>query len=224
MLHSVTALMLQKARDECRQLTREQFDMVVMGKLHALCHRDPLTQKYKAQNSERKRTLTPYHFQGHRVCRDTFVFQHTMSIARIKAIKQHEMENRMCPRCEPRCSLTIQPSCPTLRMLSGTSFSTQRTTPFSFLAGYLATRGMDDLQLLPSSTTKREVWKFYHCTASADSDTKAVGYSLFCTFWRKLTPQVVVTHPTSDLCWICQQNSNVILQAHNRPVEEKSEV
>ena len=93
-----TALMLQEACDECRQLTREQLDMVVMGKLHALCHRDPLTQKNKAQNSERKCTLTPYHFQGHRVCRDTFVFQHTMSIARLKAIKQHEMENRMCPR------------------------------------------------------------------------------------------------------------------------------
>ena len=82
--------------------------MVVMGKLHALCHRDPLTQKNKAQNSERKRTLTPYHFQGHRVCRDTFVFQHTMSIARLKAIKQHEMENRMCP-----CRAKVLPHNPT---------------------------------------------------------------------------------------------------------------
>ena len=49
-------------------------------------------------------------------------------------------------------------------------------------------------------------------------------HSLFCTFWRKLTPQVVVTCPKSDLCWVCQQNSNMILQAHYRPVEEKSEV
>ena len=45
--------MLQEARDECRQLTREQLYMVVMGQLHALCHRDPLTQKNKVQNSER---------------------------------------------------------------------------------------------------------------------------------------------------------------------------
>ena len=200
---------------------REQLDMVVMGKLHALCHRDPLTQKNKTQNSERKRTLTPYHFQGYRVRRDTFVFQllHDSKLSnntrwRIECV--HEVE--------PRCSLTLHPSCPTLRMLSGTSFGMQWTTPFSFLAGYQATRGMDDLQLLPSSTTKREVWKLYHCTASADSDTKAVGYSLFCTFWRKLTPQVVVTCPTSDLCWVCQQNSNMILQADNRPVDEKSEV
>ena len=198
--------------------------MVVMGQLHALCHRDPLIQKNKAQNSRRKCTLTPYHFQGHRLCRDTFVFLHTMSIARLKAIKQHEMENRMCPRGRAKVLPHKQPRCPTLSILSGTFLSTQRTTPFSFPAEYLATRGMDDLQLLPSSTTKREVRKLYHCTASADSDTKAVGYSLFCTFWRKLTPQVVVTCPTSDLCWVCQQNSNMILQVHNRPVEEKSEL
>ena len=49
-----TALMLQEARDERRHLTREQLNMVVMGKLHALCHRDPLTLKNKGQTSEGK--------------------------------------------------------------------------------------------------------------------------------------------------------------------------
>ena len=43
-----TALILQEPHDECQQLTREQLDMVCMGQLHALCHRDSLTQKYKA--------------------------------------------------------------------------------------------------------------------------------------------------------------------------------
>ena len=54
--------------------------------------------------------------------------------------------------------------------------------------------------------------------------TKAVCYSLFCALWKQLTPQVVVTRPLSDLCWMCQQNSTLIMRAHNRPVEEKSEV
>ena len=54
--------------------------------------------------------------------------------------------------------------------------------------------------------------------------TKAVCYSLFCALWKQLTPQVVVTRPMSDLCWMCQQNSTLIMRAHNRPVEEKSEV
>ena len=36
----------------------------------------------------------------------------------------------------------------------------------------------DDIQILPSSTTKQEVWQLYHSTASAGADMKAVGYSL----------------------------------------------
>ena len=35
-----TASMLQEARAECRQLSREQLDLVVMGQLRALCQRD----------------------------------------------------------------------------------------------------------------------------------------------------------------------------------------
>ena len=66
------ASMLQEARAECRQLSREQLDMVVMGQLRALFQRDSLTQRSKALNFERKRT-------------DTFVFLHTMSIARYQA-------------------------------------------------------------------------------------------------------------------------------------------
>ena len=46
----------------------------------------------------------------------------------------------------------------------------------------------------------------------------------FCRLWQQLTPQVVVTKPMSDLCWTYQQNSTLIMRAHNRPVEEKSEV
>ena len=81
--------MLKRTRNECRQLTREQIDMVVMGQLCELCQSDPLTQKSKTRNSERKLTSTQYRFQGHHVCRDTFVFLHTMNSARLNAIKQN---------------------------------------------------------------------------------------------------------------------------------------
>ena len=95
---------------------REQLDMVVMGKLHALCRRDPLTQKNKTQNSERKRTLTPYHFQGYRVGSDTFVFQ----LLHDSKLSNNTRWRRECVHeVEPRCSLTLHLSCPTLRMLSG---------------------------------------------------------------------------------------------------------
>ena len=214
------ALMLQEARDECRQLTREQLDVVVMGQLRALCHRDPLTQKNKARHSERKRTCTSYHFQGYHVCRDTFVFLHTISIARLKALKQHWMENRMCPRGRAK---VLPHNTAKLSDIKNVVLQYAEDRAI-LLPGRIPGYKRDDLQLLPSSTTKRKVWKLYHCTASAVVDTKAVGYPLFCTFWRKLTPHVVVTRPTSDLCWVCQQNSNMILQFNHRPMEEKSEV
>ena len=82
----------------------------------------------------------------------------------------------------------------------------------------------DDLQLLPSSTTKREVWQLYHSTASAGADMKEVGYSLFCALYKDLTAQVIVASPMTYLCWVCHRNSNMIVRAHNRLVEEKSKV
>ena len=37
-------------------------------------------------------------------------------------------------------------------------------------------------------------------------------------------PHIVVGKPMSDLCWTCQQNSNIILKAVNKSTEEKSAV
>ena len=76
----------------------------------------------------------------------------------------------------------------------------------------------DDLQLLPSSATKREVWELYHDAAIEQDGSRTVCYSLFCQLWKKLTPHIVVTKPMSDLCWTCQNNSTLIMRAHNRPV------
>ena len=71
---------------------------------------------------------------------------------------------------------------------------------------------------------KREVWELYYETAASRESSLAVCYSLFCPFWRQLTPQVVVAKPMSDLCWTCQKNSTLITRAHNTPVEERTEV
>ena len=63
-----TAANLKAAQDECRELTRQQMDMVVMGQLRALCHRDPQTQRTKAKNTDRQRTTTLFCYGGHRIC------------------------------------------------------------------------------------------------------------------------------------------------------------
>ena len=63
-----------------------------------------------------------------------------------------------------------------------------------------------DLQLLPTQTTKKEVWECY-IKASAALTFRLAGYQSFCDIWRKYVPHMIITKPKSDLCWTCQQNS-----------------
>ena len=217
-----TASQLQAARDECRQLTHDELDLVVMGQLRALCQSGPVTQKTKAKNTERRRSTTLFRFGGHRVCQKTFCFLHMMSEKRLKAIKASWMENGLGPRV--RAKVIPHNTTKLSDIKNIVRFLLQYAEDHAILLpGRIPGYKRDDLQLLPSSTTKREVWESYHRAASGSS-IKAVCYSLFCSLWKQLTPQVVVTRPMSDLCWTCQQNSTLIMRAHNRPVEEKSEV
>ena len=56
---------------------------------------------------------------------------------------------------------------------------------------------------------------------------RAATYSTFCTFcllWQQLAPQITVTKPMTNLCWVCQQNYNAIMIAANTPESEMTEV
>ena len=218
-----TASQIQTAREECRQLSHDELDLVVMGQLRAVCQNDPVTQKTKARNTEHRRSTTLFRFGGHRVCQKTFCFLHTMSHKRLESIKASWMENGLCPRV--RATVVPHNTTKLSDVKNVVRFILQYAEDHAILLpGQIPGYKRDDLQLLPSSTTKREVWEIYHQAASGCSTIKAVCYSLFCSLWKQLTPQVVMTRPMSDLCWTCQQNSTIIMRAHNRPVEEKSEV
>ena len=214
---------LRVLRDECMGLSRDEMDMVVMGQLRALCQRDPITQKTKAKNAERKRTTTLFRFGGHRICQKTFLFIHHLSNTRFEAIKRSWLQNGLCPRLRRSAAPHNRTRLSDIQHI--VRFILQYAEEHAILLpGRIPGYKQDDVQLLPSSTTKREVWQTYCLAAEGSDDIKAVCYSLFCSLWKQLTPQVIVTKPMSDLCWTCQQNSALILRANNRPVEEKSEV
>ena len=81
----------------------------------------------------------------------------------------------------------------------------------------------DDIQLLPSSTTKRAVWLLFQESTTSLS-ARPVSYSTFCRVWRNFLGHVVVCKPMSDLCVTCQRNSTAIVRSVNMGEEEKSEV
>lgn len=81
----------------------------------------------------------------------------------------------------------------------------------------------DDIQILPSSTTKRAVWML-HLDTAATLSVRAVAYSTFCRVWKQFLRHVIVARPMTDLCWKCQQNSTAIIRSANLSEGEKSEV
>ena len=78
-----------------------------------------------------------------------------------------------------------------------------------------------DIQLLPSSMSRRAIWRVYRDAAEGET-THPVAYTTFCYLWRTLVPSILVMKPRSDLCWQCQQNSAAIVRTANSPEAEKS--
>ena len=218
-----SAAQCRSHRDECRELSHDELDLVVMGELRALLQNDTLTQKTKSRNSKRVRSSTQFRIGGHRVCVKTFCFLHSIGVSKLNSIKASFEQNGLRPHHRPH---TIPHNATKLSDVQYVIRFILRHAEDNaiLLPGRIPGYKRDDLQLLPSSTTKREVWQLYQQAAGEVDAVKAVGYSLFCNLWKQLTPQVVITKPMSDLCWTCQQNSTAIMRAHNRPVEEKSEV
>ena len=56
----------------------------------------------------------------------------------------------------------------------------------ALLPGLIPGYSCSDIKLLPSSVSKRGIWKVYHGAAEENDDAHAVAYSTFCRLWRTL--------------------------------------
>ena len=90
------------------------------------------------------------------------------------------------------------------------------------LPGRIPGYSRSDIKLLPSSVSKRGIWKVYQTAATSD-DIRDVGYSTFTSLWRSLLPSIILMKPMTDLCWKCQKASTAIQRSANLSEEEKSE-
>jgi len=131
--------------------------------------------------------------------------------------------NGLCPRVHgntnrrPKHALSFSSTEYVVRFLL--SYAEQHAL---LLPGRIPGYTRDDLQLLPSSTSKATVWKVYHDAAEAEGTIHPVAYTTFCYLRRTLVPSVVVMKPRSDLCWQCQQNSAAIVCMANASEAEKT--
>ena len=80
---------------------------------------------------------------------------------------------------------------------------------------------------LPSDVSKATVYCDYVTASEALRDKgKEVcitSYRQFRHLWQELVPFVTTMKPSSDLCFICQENVAAIMRSTNLPEDEKSE-
>ena len=136
-----------------------------MGQLRGLTNTNPLTQRSKRKNTARVRSSTKFQVGGHQVCIHTFCFVNNNEVSKLKSIKASWLENGLCPRKRK------QHLPHNVTKLTDVQFLVRFILQYAedhaiLLPGRVPGYKQDDLQLLPSSVTKREVWELYHQAAS----------------------------------------------------------
>ena len=165
---------------------------------------------------------TSYYHQGKSVCSQMFRFLHGVS-KKLYNITMSLSKNGLTPRVHgntkqlPMHTLTCMEY--VVRFLL--NYTEQHAL---LLPGRVPGYSRDDVKLLPSSTTKRAIWRVYQDAAAGNDSIHTVANSTFCQLWRKQLPSIRLMKPMTDLCWTCQQNSSAILKAANCPERQKSSV
>ena len=200
--------------------------MTLLGQLVAFTNCSSLTShssRHWLPSVSRQRSYSVFWHGGRRVCKKTFLCLHTISNKRFRNLKKSLEENGLTPRRhgnlrrQPSNAISFTDKQRVVEYLHSYSEANAILLP-GRIPGYNCKRTD-----VPSSTTKRLVWQQY-CTALQNSPNQQVAYSAFCSIWRQVVPQIMVTKPMSDLCWVCQQNSTAIMRSANLPEEQKSAV
>lgn len=214
---------LQSVRASCFELTRSELDMVVMGQLMAGMNDEKTTNTASGhRGKDRQRASCSFHHQGKPICEKTFKFLHTLGGTRYRNLKKSLQSQGLATRTHgnlkrsPAHALTLSSTEFVVRFLL--NYAEQNAL---LLPGRVPGYSRSDLKLLPSSVSKRQIWKVYEEAAMSDS-MRSVGYSTFTSLWRSLLPSVILMKPMTDLCWQCQKGSTAIQRSANLSEEEKS--
>ena len=171
------------AKTPCSMLCHDELDLLVMGQVMAHTFQSPMLQGHHMSTpAERKKTYGQFFHQGQRVCQQTFLFLHSIGLKRFKNIKSSYIKTGPVPRVhgntgkQPKHHLTLQQIKDVVQYIltyAGTTllYMSMHLQLLTWLCthvtkanamvlpgrvpGYMSS----DIQLLPSSTTKHQVWE-----------------------------------------------------------------
>ena len=196
---------IELTRANAAQLSRGELDMAIMGQVMAFtsCSQATLNStRHRHKPKQRQKNRMVFYHNGYQVCRNTFLFLHNIGKFRLDAIKRRYVTEGMVPRIHHSGR-----TAPNALVLEDVRCILQ------FVMEYVETNGIllpgripgykrDDIQLLPSSTTKRAVWLLYQDSAITLS-ARSITYSTFCV---------------EEVSWSCGG-----LETHDRPLRDMPE-
>ena len=213
---------IREVRNSCYELSKCELDLVLKGQLMATMN----TSSYISHNTSqvRMRGYSSNHYHGGKVvCEEMFMFLYGVCRTRMKNLKKSLEERGIGPRIHgntkrrPHHALSHESVEYVVHFLL--SYSEEHAL---LLPGRVPGYSRTDIKLLPSSTSKKRIWRVYQEAAQQDPSVHPVAYTTFCRLWRQLLPSLLLMKPMTDLCWTCQKNSTAILRAANCPDKEKS--
>ena len=211
-------------RNSCAKLSSSELDMVILGQLSAFTNKSEsvvTTSGHAAHKHEEQYTSLSH--QTKPVCIKMFRIMHGIGERRFKNLEKSLKENGLTPRIHGNAKKQPHHALPLSSVENVKRFIHSYTEQNGLLLpervpGHSHTH----IQLLPSSVSKRDVWKIYNEAAADDGTIHTVAYSTFCKLWKQFVPSVLTMTPTSDLCWQCQENSSTIFRKANCSVSEKT--
>ena len=202
---------IRKCRNSYSELSHNELDLVVMSQVHYLrTTEDQVVER--STSSDSFRPVSAYYFQGVRICQATFLFLH--HISRNRYLRITELYTKE--------GLTVSEHGNSGKLPKHSCTFEQVEEVKRFIENYARAHGLpvpgrlpnakNKVLLLPSDLSKMFVFRKYEEAAS-----HPVRKSKFLALWSQLTPHVAVMKPASDLCFICQQNNQLIMKAVNMP-------
>ena len=152
---------IMSVRQSCAELTRSELDMAILGQISASTNTGSVATTHRSHHKEadRERGYTSFIHQGKPLCQKMFNFLHGIGIKRLKNLAASFKENGLSPRTHgnvkklPHNTLSFSSTEFFVRFIF--NYAEQHTL---LLPGRVPGYSRSDLQLLPSSDTKRAIW------------------------------------------------------------------
>ena len=154
-------------RANAAALTWGEFNMLVMGEVIALTTMDS------------RQHTTPFKHQGHRICWNTFLFLHGLGKRKFELIKSHYLSSGLIPCMHGNTGHSPAHALVMEEVKTIIMFTTQQAESNAILLpGCIPGYKRSDIQILPSSTTKRSIRQLYEDSLKALTEKDCLHHLL----------------------------------------------